>query len=73
MTSKKTTNKNKNSYGTEDRRDMFGDLCISSEKPVRNNGCWEICDGIEISDSDWFPDLTWDSEPIELVIKEKEE
>lgn len=54
-------------------RDMFGDLCISSEKPVRNNGCWEICDGLEISDSDWFPDLTWDSEPIELVIKEKEE
>lgn len=50
-------------------RDKYGDLCVSSEKPVRNNGCWEICDGVEISDSDWFPDLRWEDEPIELIPK----
>lgn len=54
-------------------RDKYGALCVSSEKPVRGNGCWDMRDGVYISDSDWFPDLTWNDEPLELVLKGKED
>lgn len=60
-------------------RDLAGNLMGFRLKPIRNIesfewdmsvkepfGMWELHAG-------WFPQLTWEDEPIELVIEEKEE
>lgn len=56
-------------------RDKDGILCAFSVKPERDilSYSWIVLDdacGICIP-ADWFPEVTWESEPIELVIKEE--
>lgn len=59
-------------------RDKDGSLFASKRKPVRVS-CkeyWSVADTLDCFcelESHWFPELTWESEPIELVIKVKEE
>lgn len=58
-------------------RDFDGHLYAYKEKPVRGTYVWDrrkddtyyVCE----LDGDWFSELTWEDEPIELVIKEKED
>ena len=60
-------------------RNLYGNLMGFKRKPTRNCehfewemsvkepfGMWELHAG-------WFPQLTWNNEPIELVIKENED
>ena len=60
-------------------RDLAGNLIGFRRKPIRNTdslewdmsvkepfGMWEL-------HANWFPEVTWETEPIELVIKEKED
>lgn len=60
-------------------RDKNGTLWATCNEPVRNEdmGMWTVEDGIPCDYSrlqeDWFPELTWQDKPIELVIKEKED
>lgn len=60
-------------------RDKNGILWATVNKPVRHKvvDMWEVEDGIPSDYSrlqeDWFPQLTWQDEPIELVTKEKED
>lgn len=61
-------------------RDKDGSLYLYEEKPVRID-CGDYWSFRDLDDNPicceidgyLFPELTWDSEPIELVIKEKEE
>lgn len=58
-------------------RDEDGVLCAFSVKPERDilSHSWVVLDdaqGVCIPD-DWFPGLKWEDEPIELVIKGKED
>lgn len=54
-------------------RGKNGSLYLHEEKPYRKGDVWmyrhehEPC---KIDDG-WFPEITWESEPMELVIKEK--
>lgn len=58
-------------------RDFYGNLYAYKEKPVKDKHIWNkrkddtsyVCE----LDDDWFPGLRWQDEPIELVIKEKED
>lgn len=56
-------------------RDTSGILCAFREKPHRNerDGFWVAASDYDYSviDDSWFPELTWEDDPIELVIKEK--
>ena len=60
-------------------RDKNLALWATVKKPFRNKelGIWTVKDGIPSDYSrlqdDWCPELTWQDEPIELVIKEKED
>lgn len=58
-------------------RDKNGVIAAYLSKPVRDDlsDSWVTDDGAHCCCiySDWFPNLTWESEPIELVIKEKED
>ena len=55
-------------------RDKTGFLWAYTEKPVEYNGSWiPSTDEFPYDiDERLFPELTWESEPIELVIKGKE-
>lgn len=60
-------------------RDKNGRLNAFTEKPQRDETHWKpstdylTCfDWNELEES-WFPELNWEDEPIELVIKEKED
>ena len=56
-------------------RDKDGSLYLYEGKPYRKGYVWMYRyehEPYEI-DNDWFPEITWENEPIELVIKEKEE
>lgn len=58
-------------------RDKDGTLCAYNQKPCRiafddiwlpeNGNDWNY----EVLNDDWFPEVTWNDEPIKLVIKEK--
>lgn len=58
-------------------RDYYGHLYAYKEKPVKDTHGWNkrkgdiyyVCE----LDDDWFPCLHWWDEPIELVIKGKED
>ena len=61
-------------------RDKDGWLCAFSEKPTRNEqeSRWVL--GATAKQfyyyplsSTWFPQITWQDDPIELVIKKKED
>lgn len=58
------------------RNEEVGDIQLFQDKPMRNTnlsyGYWDGWDIIELP-IDSFPDLTWDSDPIEveLIIKRK--
>ena len=57
-------------------RDKDGRLFLYEKKPIgRDSTSWLISPNSnnEEIDDDWFPEVTWDTEPIELVIKEKED
>lgn len=59
-------------------RDKNGELWFFEEKPKRNEevGYFKCVEGEceELgTDADWFPEVTWENSPIELVIKEKAE
>lgn len=57
-------------------RDEDGSLFLYDRKPIgKNSTAWLMSPNCmyERIDEDWFPEVTWESEPIELVIKEKEE
>lgn len=55
-------------------RDKDGTLYVHNRKPKRNafNGIW-LNNGddrsYEVLDGDWFPEVTWENSPIELVPK----
>lgn len=56
-------------------RDASGILCAFREKPHRaeNGDFWVSSSDYDYStiDDSWFPELTWEDEPIELVVKTK--
>lgn len=56
-------------------RDASGMLCAFREKPHRAeyDEYWITASDYDYSTlrEDWFPDLTWEDEPIELVVKTK--
>lgn len=54
-------------------RDSNGTLVLHLQKPIRNYFCndWEADDFLEI-DANLFPELTWNSEPLEVELVEKE-
>ena len=55
-------------------RSKYGYLGMFKSKPKRSNSYWDVDldeDYCSIDD-DWFPELTWESEPLELVIKEND-
>lgn len=60
-------------------RDMDGSLYTYQNKPLRMDDFWVCHIEGRLSrfayqlNPDWFPEVTWESGPIELVIKEKEE
>ena len=58
-------------------RDKNGVLFAFSVKPVRNDlsDAWVTDDDLLCCcmHDDWFPEVTWENSPIELVIEEKEE
>ena len=58
-------------------RDESGHLFAYKHKPTRAKDIWYDDNGFnsEIGNKlpdDWFPDLRWEDEPVELVVKEKE-
>lgn len=59
-------------------RDKDGSLFATNEKPIKDTelGMWKIenatPDTYGCFPDGWFPEVTWEDEPIELVIKEKE-
>lgn len=54
-------------------RDKYGALWSYSSKPVRDDlsDCWAASDDLECRymPEDWFPDLCWEDEPLELIAK----
>ena len=49
-----------------------GMLGLYHGKPVRTKYCWEPTGDMRILDPQWFPEVTWENSPKELVIKEDE-
>lgn len=60
-------------------RDSNGLLYAYKDKPIRNETGWRSIEGSRHIDSwyqlnaNWFLDLRWEDEPIELIIKVKED
>lgn len=59
-------------------RDKIGILYGYEQKPIRRGVFWR--NSLENNNAEmivlpdyWFPELKWEDEPIELIIKEKEE
>lgn len=57
-------------------RDKDGSLFLYGKKPIgKNSTTWLMCPNSmnERLEEDWFPEVTWENSPVELVIKGKED
>lgn len=52
-------------------RDRCGTLYLYSEKPIRYGNFWIVDNSNQLSKLPvrWFPEVKWEDEPIELILK----